>query len=277
MTAPALSHCAALVRSLDPDLFHAALFAPEPARERLMVLYAYDIELSKAAARASEPLIARMRLQWWRDLVEGIAAGEPPRAHEVAGPLHGLLSAHAVPAEDLEALADARELELHGAMDAHRFGEWLDGRFGALARLAAHLLAGENAAARGAASAVGQATGTAFAIRTAASMAAEGAAGLLPGLGPEDRAALARGRTTDHARATAHRLAGQALALLAAARARRREVPKEAVPALLPAWRAERVLEAATRPGFELAQDFAAAGGQGRGMTLAWRALSGRW
>lgn len=277
MSAPALSPCATLVRSLDPDLFHAALFAPEPARERLMVLYAFDIELSKAAARPSEPLIARMRLQWWRNLLEGIAAGEPPRAHEAAGPLHALLTAHPLPWDELTALIDARETELHGAMDRQRFGDWVDRRFGALTRLAAHLLAGGNAAARRAAGAVGQAAGTAFAIRTAAPMVAGGAAGLLPDLGPEDRAALARGRTTDHARATAHRLAGQALATLAAARAERRAVPEQAVPALLPARKAERVLEAATRPGFDLAQDFAKPGAQGRGLALAWRAFSGRW
>ena len=275
MTAPAPSPCAELVRSLDPDLFHTALFAPEPARGRLLVLYAYDIELSRAAVRASEPLIARMRLQWWRDLVAGIAAGDPPRAHEVAGPLHALLSARPLPADDLDALVGARELELDGAMDAKRFGRWLDGRFGALTRLAAHLLAGGDPAARRAASAVGQAAGTAFAIRTAAPMAVAGAAGLLPDLGPDDRAALARGRTTDHARATVRGLAGQALDALAAARTGRRAVPGEAVPALLPARRAERVLNAAIRPGFGLAQDVDA--GLGGGVALAWRALTGRW
>ena len=74
MTMPLLSPAATLVRRLDPDLFHAALFAPEPARERWMVLHAFDIELSRAAARAAEPLIARMRLQWWRDVVAGVAA-----------------------------------------------------------------------------------------------------------------------------------------------------------------------------------------------------------
>ena len=148
MSEPPLSACATLVRRLDPDLFHAALFAPEPARQRLMVLYAFDIELSRAAARSAEPLIAAMRLQWWRDVVAGIAAGEAAQQHEVAEPLHGLLSAHALPADDLERLIDAREIELHGPMDEPRFAEWLDGRFGALTRLAAHLLVGENAAAR---------------------------------------------------------------------------------------------------------------------------------
>jgi phytoene synthase len=274
MTAPALSPAATLVRTHDPDLFHAALFAPEPARERLMTLYAFDIELSRATSTPSEPLIARMRLQWWRDLVAGVAAGEPPRAHEVAGPLHALLTAHALPPEDLAALADARELELHGAMDEHRFATWLDGRFGALTRLAAHLLAGANPAARRAASAVGHAMGVAFAVRHAAAMAANDNLYLLPGLGPDDRAALARGRTTDHARSTAHRLAGQALALLAAARAERRAVPAPAAPALLPVWRAERVLNQARRPGFELGSPPAAFP---RAAAFAWRALRGRW
>jgi phytoene/squalene synthetase len=271
MSAPPLSPSATLVRRLDPDLFHAALFAPEPARQRLMVLYAFDIELSRAAARTAEPLIAQMRLQWWRDVVAGEASG----GHELAEPLHGLLIAHALPADDLERLIEAREIELHGPMDQHRFDDWLEGRFGALTRLAAHLLVGENAAARRAASAVGHVMGVAFALRTATAMAAQANLYLMPGLAPEDRAALARGRTTGQARAIAHRLADQALALLAAARAERRAVPKAAVPALLAVWRAERVLKRARRPGLDLQRDLA---GQGsRGVALAWRALRGRW
>jgi len=277
MTEPALSPCAALVRQLDPDLFHAALFAPAPARERLMVLYAFDIELSKAAARASEPLIARMRLQWWRDVLAGIGRGEPPRAHEVAGPLSGLVGAGTVPAHELAALVDAHETELHGAMDEHRFGAWVEGRFGRLTSLAARLLAGTDEAARRAAGAVGHAAGVAFALRHAIPMAAEGGTTVLPGLGPEDRAALARGRTTEHVRATAHRLADQSLALLAAARSDRRTVPQAALPALLHVWRAERILSRARRPNFDLARDAGAHGSGARGVNFAWRAVRGRW
>ena len=277
MSPPPLSPAAALVRRLDPDLFHAALFAPEPARQRLLVLYAFDIELSRAAARAAEPMIAQMRLQWWRDVVAGIGAGEAARGHEVAEPLHGLLSAHALPADDLEQLIGAREIELHGPMDEHCFAEWLDGRFGALTRLAAHLLVGENAAARRAAGAVGHAMGVAFALRTAVVLAAEANLYLLPGLAPEDRAELARGRTTGHTRATAHRLADQALALLAAARAERRAVPKAAAPALLPVWSAERVLARARRLELDLQRDLTGPGQGGRGLALTWRALRGRW
>ncbi|MFQ5567382.1 MAG: squalene/phytoene synthase family protein [Paracoccaceae bacterium] len=275
MSPPPLSPAAALVRRLDPDLFHAALFAPEPARERLLVLYAFDIELSRAAARAAEPLVAQMRLQWWRDLVAGAGTGEAARGHEVAEPLQGLLRAQPLPADELALLIAAREIELGGPLDEHRFAEWLDGRFGALTRLAAHLLVGENAAARRAAGAVGHAMGVAFMLRSSVRLASEANIFLMPGLAPEDRAGLARGRTTGHARATAHRLAGQALALLAAARAERPAVPKAAAPALLPVWRAERVLKRARRLDLDLARDLAGEGG--RGVALAWRALRGRW
>jgi len=238
-----------------------------------MVLYAFDIELSRVAARTTEPLVAAMRLQWWRDVV----AGEVASGHELAEPLNGLLSARALPADDLERLIAAREMELNGPMDQPRFENWLDARFGALTRLAAHLLAGENAAARRAAGAVGHAMGVAFTLRTAASMAAEANLYLLPGLAPEDRAALARGRTTGPARTIAHRLAERALALLVAARAERRAMPKAAVPALLAVWRAERVLRRARRPDLDLARDLAGPGQGGRGVALAWRALRGRW
>jgi phytoene synthase len=274
MSEPELSACAALVRQYDPDLFHAALFAPEPARERLMVLYAFDVELSKAAAKASEPLIARMRLQWWRDLLAGIESGEPPRQHEVAEPLHGLLDTQAFPVTELTALVDAHEMELHGEMDEHRLSEWVDARFGGLTRLAVQVLIGPDPAGRRAASGVGHALGVAFLLRNAVSMAAENRY-LLPGLAPEDRAGLARGRTTAHTRATAHRLADQALALLAAARTERRAVPKAAAPALLPVWRAERVLKRARRLDLDLQDDLA--GRSNRGAALAWRALRGRW
>ncbi len=108
-------------------------------------------------------------------------------------------------------------------------------------------------------------------------MAAEANTFLLPGLAPEDRAALARGRTTGHARATAHRLADQALALLAAARAERRAVPGAVAPALLPVWRAEQVLRRARRLDLDLQSDLAGQGQGGRTVSLAWRALRGRW
>ena len=50
--------CADIVRRDDPQLYKTALFAPEPARSRLMVLYAFDIELSRATRASAESGLA---------------------------------------------------------------------------------------------------------------------------------------------------------------------------------------------------------------------------
>ena len=92
--------CAEIVRGNDPHLYKTALFAPEPARSHLMVLYAFDIELSRATRASKESLIPRMRLQWWRDRVEEARGGAAPKAHEVAGPLAGLVMSGALSAHD---------------------------------------------------------------------------------------------------------------------------------------------------------------------------------
>ncbi|MBY0330364.1 MAG: squalene/phytoene synthase family protein, partial [Acetobacteraceae bacterium] len=85
---PPLSPPAAIARAEDPDRFLCALFAPAARREALFALIAFNHELARARAAARTPLIALMRLQWWRDAVRDAAAGKPARRHEVAGPLH---------------------------------------------------------------------------------------------------------------------------------------------------------------------------------------------
>lgn len=271
MSVPSLSASADMVRRLDPDLFHTALFAPEPARERLMVLYAFDIALSQAAARASEPMIAAMRLQWWRDVLDESRTGKMPHQHEVAAPLHALLQVATLDEADLDAVIDGHGCELEGPFDAELYARWADARFGALTRLACAILVGPEESARRAATAVGQARAAAFVLRHAMRMAVERNAYFLPDLAPEERAALARGKVGAAAQSAARDLASQALAVLKAARAERRAVPKAALPALIPVGAAERVLRAGRlrfptdpEPRF-------------RGPRLIWRAMRGRW
>ncbi len=125
-----------LVRRNDPDRFLTALFAPAPRRETLFVLYAFNNELARARAVVSEPMLALMRLQWWREVVEGAR-----RRHEVAGPLGVALDAGALRADDLAALIDAREVEAEPAvptLDAWR--SYLMGSAGGLAVAAGRLL-----------------------------------------------------------------------------------------------------------------------------------------
>ena len=70
--------CAELVRRGDPDRFLSAMTAPPELRGRLMILYAFNLEVARAPWVASEPMLAEMRLQWWADAIAEIFEGRPP-------------------------------------------------------------------------------------------------------------------------------------------------------------------------------------------------------
>lgn len=78
--------CAGIVERGDPDRFRAAMAAPPKARAVLFPLYAFNVEVSRAPWASQEPMIAEMRLQWWRDALDEIATGKPARRHEVVTP-----------------------------------------------------------------------------------------------------------------------------------------------------------------------------------------------
>src|SRR5262249_51595265 len=106
-----ISYCAGLLRRQDPDRYLTALFAPAGRREALFALYAFNLELGRVRESVREPLMGRMRLQWWRDCLEEIAAGQP-RAHEIARPLAAAIAAHDLNPVLLERLIDAREQDM---------------------------------------------------------------------------------------------------------------------------------------------------------------------
>jgi len=88
--------CEEAVRRHDPDRYFAALFAPEEKRRHLFVLYALYYELAHAVAVAREPMLAAIRLAWWRETVEG-ARAENPREHPVAKALVETLTVQELP------------------------------------------------------------------------------------------------------------------------------------------------------------------------------------
>lgn len=88
-----LTACAAIVEKGDPERFAAAMASPVAARAVLFPLYAFNVEVSRAPWVTQEPMIAEMRLQWWRDALEEIANGGHVRRHEVVTPLSRVLDA----------------------------------------------------------------------------------------------------------------------------------------------------------------------------------------
>lgn len=129
--------CATLVEAGDPDRFLAAMAAPPAVRGGLFVLYALNLEVAKAPFVTQEPMIAEMRLQFWRDVVADAAAGKPVRAHEVAAPLADLVRERDLPEEMLDQMIAARRYDIY-PQDRGQSGLDLDGY---LRRTGGHLMA----------------------------------------------------------------------------------------------------------------------------------------
>jgi len=105
-------HCEALVRAHDKDRFLATLFAPAEQPGPLFALYAFDLEIAQIRDRAREPMPGEIRLQWWREVLEGERSGEAA-AHPVAAALTGTIARFALPKERLIDLTEARAFDLY--------------------------------------------------------------------------------------------------------------------------------------------------------------------
>ena len=126
-SAPEASHryVLDLVRSADRDRFLAALFAPEPARRGLLALLAFDHELARTRTVTREPVLARIRLEWWREAVTEAAGAAAPRAQPIVESLSEIARRHGIGAERFVGLIDAREEEIEGPLDVVRAGHAL--------------------------------------------------------------------------------------------------------------------------------------------------------
>lgn len=204
------------VRRADPDRFFCSLFAPAEMRERLWLLYAFNHELARAREVASEPMLALIRLAWWREVVEGAH-----RKHEIATPLAFALNEGWFSREDLARLIDAREMEAEPVIpDFENFMNYARGTAGLLARIAGKVLAVDDKSVED----LGTAYGISGILRSQPLLAAAGRS-LLPDDGTAPAEIIAAARELLKARA-----------------------PKRALPAVLPAVFARRDLGAKYRP-----------------------------
>lgn len=126
-----LSPVGAIARAHDPDRFLCALWCPPARREAAFTLIAFNHELARAREVASNPIVALMRLQFWRDALES----PTPREHEVARPLHAAVAEGALDRADLLAMVEAREAEAEeeGFASTGAFHAYLAGTAGGFA------------------------------------------------------------------------------------------------------------------------------------------------
>ncbi|MGY6705690.1 squalene/phytoene synthase family protein [Roseinatronobacter sp.] len=252
---------AALVQQGDPDRYAATIAASDSARARLWPLYAFNLEVARAPWVTQEPLIAEMRLQFWTDVLDDIAAHKPARAHHVAAPLAQVWQDADLPVALGHGIIAARQWDIYRApfADDAAFRAHLDATSGNLMWLAALALGAPPQAET-------PVRDMAFAAGLANWLVA------IPQLQAAGRIPLVDGRDTAVAA-----LARDGLAHLARARTQRRAVPAAILPVMLTGWQASAVLRrAAQRPelvaqGGLLPSEFRRRG------ALMLRVLSGRW
>lgn len=250
--------CAALVERADPDRFLAAMAAPVPLRLHLFPLFALNVEVARAPWVTDEPPIAAMRLQWWRDAVAEIAAGKPPRAHEVAAPLAEVIRDHDLPLAVLDRMIAARRWDIYRDPfeDQGHFDEHIDKTAGDLMWLGC-LVAGAAPALEPAARAVARAHGIANWLVAVPELEAKGRLPLVDGRA-EGVLALARAGLDALAKAKGARFGS-------------------AVPVIRTAWRAGPILrQALTEPGRVASGSLGTSEFQRRASLMA-RAAAGRW
>jgi hypothetical protein len=73
----------ARLKRTDENRWLATRYAPAEARERLVAIYLLHQELSRAL-HAKEPMLGKIRIQWWRETVEQIGGRGQVRRHDLA-------------------------------------------------------------------------------------------------------------------------------------------------------------------------------------------------
>lgn len=250
-----LQACAALVERADPDRFAATMAAPPQARSRLWPLYAFNIEVARAPWVTQQPLIAEMRLQFWRDTLTDTT----PRAHDVAGPLHALTSQTPGLSPLLDSLIEARRHDItrEPFASATAFDAYIE-ETSATLMWAAALTLGATPPSQTAFRALGWAAGLAAYLRAVPDLIARG---LQPLLNPDPDAI----RT----------LAAEGLNHLAIARAQRSTMGS-AFPAALTGWQAGALLKQAHNNPLRVTEGSLGLSEFSRRSRLIWAATTGR-
>jgi len=274
-----LSAIGSLVRASDPDRFFCTLFAVPSRREALFALYAFNHELARVREVVSEPMLGEIRLQWWREALDGIAAGTPRR--------HDVVEALAANWEScdralLDAMIDGRRADLAASppLTLDALGDYGAATAGNLLRQAAGVLGMTHAGPDGSCGDAGRAMALSGVLRSTGALAQQGRT-MLPAellepvrLEPRD---ILREEHRDRISGVVKAVCVRAEQHLRAARQARREVPEEAVPAFLPLAFAAHDLATLKRNGYNPFDPAFLNRSVGRQLSVLWRSLMGRF
>lgn len=143
-----LDVCLATLRDTDRDRYLACLLSPADKRNSLAALYAFNAEIARIRDSVREALPGEVRMQWWRDLLEGNAHGDS-LSHPVAAALLTAIEQYRLPRPVLANMIEARIFDLYDDLFEDRNA--LEGYAGetasALIQLASLVLSAEDAPA----------------------------------------------------------------------------------------------------------------------------------
>ncbi len=249
-----LSAVAAIVRRHDRDRFQTALFAPAARREALFALYAFNYEIARVRETVTQTTLGQIRLEWWRETIAAAYDDGTVRPHEVVPPLTAAIRSFSLGRAHFERLIDGRggDLEDDPPPDLAALEEYAEATSAPLVHLALELLG----AATADAIAAGKEVGIAYAL-TGLLRALPFRAGVARPIVPADLAArhgvdprdYARARDRPGLRAVVAAIAAAADQHLQSAGTHRRAIPRQALPALLPAVIASSSLRRLRRAG----------------------------
>ncbi len=252
---------ASLVKARDRERYWAALFAPAAVQQGLFALYAFNAELTHIALAAREPMVAQIRLQWWRDAID-LAAPGMRTGNPLADALSGAILAYDLPRDRLAAMAAARIPEVTGDPPASLadLRAALQESEGAVFELAAAILGDTSDAAKEAARHAGLAYGLMQRLRTLALQASRRRL-LLPPSHLESRGAdvdwLYAGKPSAALAAALADFRDEAARELRQFRELRATLDRAAWPAFLPLALVEPYLKAMAAHSFEPLQTVA--------------------
>ncbi len=238
MTAAPLSYCGQEVQAHDRERFLTCLFAPAEHREALFALYAFNLEVAKTAEVVSEAMLGRIRLQWWREALDGIYEATP-RKHAVVEPLSDAVKRYDLPRSLFDRIIDGRELDLEDLplRDLDAFEAYTADTSGAVVQLAARILGVTEKAALQAAEDIGIAWAMIGLLRAVPFHAARKRCFLPDALAEKHQ--LSRGdlfelHASEALSKISKEIAGLAAERLTAARSQRRHFDRSSLAAMLP-------------------------------------------
>ena len=256
----AADYCADLVRMYDRDRYFSTLFAAAEKRNALFALYAFNIEIARIREAISEPTLGEIRLQWWREAIAKIYAGETDNQPVITA-LARAIKGGKLPEVAFQNLIDARTFDLYDdpMPSLNDLEGYLGETYSMLFQLAGLILAGGKArATSNAAGYAGVAYGLTSLLGALPQMRSRGQCffpkDILEELGSSPAHVLS-GRWEAGEQQAVKFLSNTAYERLNAARDLQNEIPKEALPAYLPCTLIEGLLGKVQKPGFNPQKD----------------------